>query len=359
MWQNEIIGRRQRGKEMEIYHITDAPLRIYGLAVADRENRRYWKLPPEILEQFPQYEFLGRRCAGGRVRFCTDSGSLLVRMTLAETKEDINIPLSGSGGADIYLGKGKEARFLGYVAPTVHVMHEITEEKVFQMSGSMETVTINLPRNDHLLSMEIGIEDGAVVEEAPEYDICNPIVFYGSSITEGGCASRPGNAYTSIVSRWLDADYRNMGFSGRARGEEGFAEYLAGMQDMSLFVMDYDHNAPDPGFLQKTHEPFFRIIRKAHPELPIVILSRPDTDKSPEDSRRRRDIIRQTYRNALEAGDRKVWFVDGGTFFGSEGRGECTVDGTHPNALGFMRMAQMLHPLLGEILKGISNTGLK
>ena len=335
---------------MKYYHITEKPLRIYGLAVVDRENRRYWKLPPEILEQFPQYEFLGRRCAGGRVRFRTDSENLLVRLTLAETKEDINIPLSGSGGADIYLRKGKEARFLGYVAPTVHVMHEITEEKLFRMPGSMETVTINLPRNDHLLSMEIGIEDGAVMAEAPEYDISKPIVFYGSSITEGGCASRPGNAYTSIVSRWLDADHRNMGFSGSARGEAGFAEYLAGMQDMSLFVMDYDHNAPSPEHLQETHDPFFRVIRKAHPELPIVILSRPDTDKFPEDSGRRRDIIRQTYLEAVGAGDRKVWFVDGGTFFGPEGREECTVDGTHPNALGFMRMAQTLYPLLCEIL---------
>lgn len=335
---------------MKYYHITEKPLRIYGLSVADRENRRYWKLPPEILEQFPQYEFLGRRCAGGRVRFCTDSENILVRLTLAETKEDINIPLSGSGGADIYIGKGKEARFLGYVAPTVHVMHEITEEKLFRMPGSMETVTINLPRNDHLLSMEIGIEDGAVMAEAPEYDISKPIVFYGSSITEGGCASRPGNAYTSIVGRWLDADHRNMGFSGSAKGEAGFAEYLAGIQNMSLFVMDYDHNAPSPEHLQETHAPFFHVIREAHPNLPIVILSRPDTDKFPEDSRRRRDIIRQTYLEAVGAGDRKVWFVDGGTFFGSEGREECTVDGTHPNALGFMRMAQTLYPLLCKIL---------
>lgn len=221
---------------------------------------------------------------------------------------------------------------------------------MFRMPGSMETVTVNLPRNDHLLSMEIGIEDGAVMREAPEYDIPKPIVFYGSSITEGGCASRPGNAYTSIVSRWLDADHRNMGFSGRARGEAGFAEYLAGMRDMSLFVMDYDHNAPSPEHLQETHAPFFRIVREAQPELPIVILSRPDTDKFPEDSRRRRDIIRQTYQDAVESGDRKVWFMDGGAFFGPEGRGECTVDGTHPNALGFMRMAQELYPLLCEIL---------
>lgn len=98
---------------------------------------------------------------------------------------------------------------------------------------------------------------------------------------------------------------------------------------MSLFVMDYDHNAPDLEFLQKTHEPFFHIVRKANPELPIVILSRPDTDKFPEDSCRRRDIIRQTYRNALEAGDRKVWFVDGEPFW-SRGAGGMH-RGRHPS----------------------------
>lgn len=284
------------------------------------------------------------------MRFCTDSKSLFVKVTLAEAREDMNIPLSGSAGADIYTGKGKDCRFLGYVAPTAHVIHEITEEKSFQMSGKMETVTINLPRNDHLLSMEIGIENDAVMEEAPEYDISRPIVFYGSSITEGGCASRPGNAYTSIVSRWLDADYRNMGFSGKARGELLFAQYLARMEDMSLFVLDYDHNAPTPEHLSSTHEPFFKVIRQAHPDLPIVMVSRPDTDKFPEDSRKRRDIIERTFLGAKDAGDKKVWFVDGSTFFGLEGRAECTVDGTHPNALGFMRMAEKLYPLFREIL---------
>lgn len=336
---------------MKFFDISESPFRIYGLAVTDRDLRRYWKLPEEIMEQFPQYEYLGRRSAGGRVRFQTDTKSLCVRMTLAEAKEDIAIPLSGSAGADLYLGKGKEAAYVGYVSPEQHVMSEITVEKTFQLPGHMETVTINLPRNDHLLSMEIGVEENAVLAQAPEYDIANPIVFYGSSITEGGCADRPGNAYTSIVSRWLDADYRNMGFSGRARGELGFAQYLAQTDDMSLFVLDYDHNAPDPEHLRSTHEPFFKVIRQAHPDLPIVMISRPDTDKFPEDSRKRRDIIEQTCLNAAAAGDKKVWFVDGGTFFGPEGRQECTVDGTHPNALGFMRMAEKLYPLFLEILR--------
>lgn len=331
---------------MKYYNITQSPLKIYGLAVADAENRQFYRLPKNLLEQMPQYDYLGRRATGGRVRFCTDSPSLTIRMTLSQAKEDINIPLSGSAGADVYLGRGTESEYLGYIAPECHIMEEISVEKTFSKKNTMETITINLPRNDHLLSMEIGVDDTATVEESPEYTITNPIVFYGSSITEGGCASRAGNAYTSIVSRWLDADYRNFGFSGSARGEQIFAQYLASLTDMSVLVYDYDHNANDVKQLADTHEAFFQTVRKAHPDLPIIMMSRPDTDQDKKDAQERKKVIYTTYSNAKKQGDENVWFLDGETFFGTYGRAECTVDGTHPNALGFMRMAEKVHDTL-------------
>lgn len=335
---------------MKFYHITEKPIKIYGLAVTDREKRKFWRLCPEIMEKMPQYQFLGKRSVGGRVRFRTDSANLCVRMTLAQAKEDINIPLSGSAGADIYLGKKRDSRFLGYIAPGEHTMEEITVEKVFRKKAEMETITINLPRNDHLFSMEIGIDEDAHLEEAEEYSIANPIVFYGSSITEGGCASRAGNAYTSLVCRWLDADYYNFGFSGSACGEREFAEYIAVLPDISVFIYDYDHNSPSVQHLADTHETFFKIIRQAHPKLPIIIMSRPDVEGDKAQAGARRNIIHKTYENAVAAGDDKVWFLDGGIFFDEEVRTECTVDGTHPNSLGFMRMAQALYPALKQAL---------
>lgn len=337
-------------KGFQFYKITEEPLTIHGLAVADSESRKFYRLPEYMLKRMPQYEFLGRRASGGRVRFLTDSAELVIRMTLAAAKEDVNIPLSGSAGADIYLGKGQASVYLGYLAPTQHLQEEITTEKKFSKSDTMELVTINLPRNDLLLSMEIGIRNGSAIQKAPAYTTAAPIVFYGSSITEGGCASRVGNAYTSIVSRWLDADYRNFGFSGSARGEKEFAEYIASLTDISALVYDYDHNSPDAEHLQKTHEPFFRLVREKQPELPILIMSKPDTDKNLRESERRISIIRRTYEHALEAGDNHVYFINGLELFGETGRAECTVDGTHPNALGFMRMAERVYPVLREIL---------
>lgn len=336
---------------MKFYHITEPPLKIYGLAVADRERRQFWRLNSEIMDRMPQYDSLGKRCVGGRIRFRTDSADFCVRMTLAQAKEDVNIPLFGSAGADVYLGRGMESVFLGYVAPQEHVIEEITAEKLFHKNSRMETVTVNLPRNDHLLSMEIGIDESAHIEEAEEYTFAKPIIFYGSSITEGGCASRAGNAYTSIVSRWMDADYYNFGFSGSARGEKEFAQYIGALPEPGAFVYDYDHNSPDPRHLADTHEEFFKIVRQAHPEIPVIIMTRPDVEGDKDHAAERRDIIRRTYEKAVAAGDHKVWFLDGGRFFGDSGRAECLVDGTHPNALGFMRMAETLFPVLKEAMK--------
>lgn len=127
------------------------------------------------------------------------------------------------------------------------------------------------------------------------------------------------------------------------------ADYLNTI-DFAAFVLDYDHNA---GYseLRETHEPFFKRIREAHPDVPILMMSRPNTDEAPEGAADRRDIILNTLNNAKAAGDDKVYFINGETFFGKEHRMECTVDKVHPNDLGHYRMATTIEPVLKKILE--------
>lgn len=334
---------------MKFYDITEKPIQIYGLAVVDKEEGNFWRLPKDIIREMPLLEYLGRRCTGGRVRFATNSSKITIRMKLKSVKEDINIPASGSAGADVYYGIGKDSVYGGYIAPGVHSEEAVMVEKEFLRPDGMEIVTINLPRNDHLAGMEIGIEDGAHIQEAPAYKTSTPIIYYGSSITEGGCTGRVGTAYTSIVSRWLDADYKNFGFSGSARGEEVFARYIASQKEIKAFVYDYDHNTPSVEHLAATHQRFFEIIREAHPTLPVIMMSRPDTDPYTKEIQDLKDVVYHTYQSAKEKGDKNVYFIDGRQFFGTVGRAECTIDGCHPNALGFMRMAEVLYPVLESI----------
>ena len=164
-----------------------------------------------------------------------------------------------------------------------------------------------------------------------------------------------GSCYPTILARRLDAPLVNLGFSGNGRGEPEMAQYISTLH-MSAFVLDYDHNAYHPEHLMKTHEPFYQIVRKAHPDLPIIMMSKPDFENgSLQENIERRSIIRRTYDRAVAAGDRRVWFIDGQTLFGETDRDMCTVDGAHPTDLGFLRMADAVEPILRHALAGGRN----
>ena len=142
-----------------------------------------------------------------------------------------------------------------------------------------------------------------------------------------------------------NAQYVNLGFSGSALAEDAIAQYLAGL-DMSVFVCDYDHNVPDAAYLRQTHFRLYETIRKAQPELPIIFLSAPCILLKKDPFTERRKIIYDTYQAALNKGDKNVYFIGGEELFAGDGWDSCTVDGTHPNDLGFYRMAMRIEKTL-------------
>ena len=103
---------------------------------------------------------------------------------------------------------------------------------------------------DSVDELLVGLQPGAVLQGGGSYRAAAPVAFYGSSITQGGCASRPGNSYQAVISRMLNCDYRNFGWSGSAHGELAMAQYIA-QQPMSLFFLDYDHNSPSAEHLAR------------------------------------------------------------------------------------------------------------
>ena len=332
---------------MERYHCTQEPIKIYGLQNSLLPSH-FWRLPENMLEKVtPGIAQRAVHPAGGRIRFRTDSSKITVETRLKSNVVDWAIPLSGSAGADVYVGKGAGIRYAGVAAPRNY--DDRAGTLTFQKKKIMEDIIIYLPRNEELEDVLIDLDDGAVLEAPTPYMVEKPIVFYGSSITEGGCASRPSNSYSALLSKWLDADYRNLGFSGAAKGEIELSDYLAGL-DMSVLVIDYDHNSPSVEHLEDTHEPFFKNIRKSRPDLPVLFLSRPDFDSDPEASARRRKVVYKTYENARLSGDRLVYFINGEALFGRDNRENCTIDGCHPNDIGFMRMAETIYPTLKKIL---------
>lgn len=291
---------------------------------------------------------LATHTSGGVVRFRTDSPYVTLRSELRNSSDMNHMPRSGSAGFDIY--QADEQGKLHYnttVQPgTAHIRGQILERKTnSDARGKLRDWAVFMPLYGGVKNLEIGVAPGSKLEAPTPHRIAKPVVFYGSSITQGGCASRPANNYTTMLCLAVDAPQINLGFSGSAKGEAAMAEAIAGLE-MAAFVLDYDYNAPSLAHLQRTHEPFFQAIRAKHPDLPVIMLS-----KCSWVDPKRRDIIRKTYENALAKGDKNVYFIDGAELFGEVGQDYCTVDRCHPNDLGFYQMYRRVLPELQKALQ--------
>ena len=356
--ENMITQTRLARPDVKFFDVTEPPVRFYGVFCEDGLLRR---LPIGVAKTVSKgiHEMCGTN-AGGRVRFMTDSPYVAIAVEYSQYELSNIIPISNMAGLDMYA----DSAFVGLFRPPLDFCGEPFASSLdipdalpcdepahsFTHERKMRLITINLPTYSGLRSMRVGIASGAKISHAPDYSLEKPIVFYGSSITNGAAASRPGMTYEARVSRALDVNYINLGFGGLCKGEPEMADHIAGL-DMSVFVMDYDHNASTPEYLASTHEPFFKRIREKNPEIPIIIISRPNYSK---DAPERLAIIKRTYENARASGDTNVYFIDGREFFG--GDLDFTVDTIHPTDMGFYCMAkrvtEVLHPLVNATLKG-------
>ena len=323
------------------FDVAAPPFTVHGLM---RDANGYHRLPFDVAEATNEgVQWLNLHTAGGRVRFRTDADRIVLRAALRAISKMPHEALTGSAGFDLYAGDVYKGTF----EPPFDVETGYSSE-LFLGAGGMREITVHFPLYSGVEKLELGFPAGSALAQADPYAVPLPVVYYGSSITQGGCASRPGNAYQNILSRLLTCDHVNLGFSGSARGEPCMAEYIAGLR-MAAFVLDYDHNAPDPAHLEATHEAFFSVIRGRQPTLPVILLSRPQP-RPTEEERLRRDIVKRPWERAVNNGDRNVWFIDGTEMLNIFGGDSGTVDGCHPNDLGFYCMAKALEPVLNAVL---------
>jgi len=331
------------------YDARREPFRLYGLYNAKTEAE-FKRLPDDVAQSTNQgVAALYKNTAGGRVRFSTDSSYVAVKAVMPGIGKLPHMPLSGSAGFDLYINDGgKDVYFKTFMPP--YDIKDGYESVIHFEDRRARNITIHFPLYSCVSSLYIGLQEDANVGEGAKYKYEKPVLYYGSSITQGGCASRPGNCYQNIISAKLGCDHINLGFSGSARGEDIIADYIASL-DYSIFVCDYDHNAPSVEHLEKTHEKLFLKVREAIPEVPIVLVSKPDFDSNPTEIAKRRDVIYRTYMNALRRGDKNVYFIDGERLFKDENRDACTVDGCHPNDAGFVRMAEVIGFTVDKILR--------
>ncbi len=329
---------------MNFFDIDNHPFIIYGVF---KENGIYRRMPESVAKTVSDGVFqLHDKTAGGRVRFKTDSQHIAIIAKMHNISKASHFSLSGTAGFDLYEKTDSEYNYIKTFVPPYEI-NDGFESTIDLKTKKLRDITINFPNYSGVSELLVGIDDNSTLTNGDNYNNVKPVVFYGSSITQGGCASRPGNSYEAILSREFDIDYINLGFSGNAKAEDEITDYICSL-DMSVFVYDYDHNAPTVEHLANTHEKMFKAIRKKHPNLPIIIMSRPQYNLN-ENERQRLEIITKTYNNAINSNDKNVYLIDGPTLM-ALAKNNGTVDNCHPNDLGFMSMAKAVKKILSKLI---------
>ena len=337
-------------QETQWYALPCEPFEIHGL-LPETDGLLSRRMPLAVAETVSQG--VAEQCgqgAGGRILFSTDSPYVAIRVEYGEGILRTVCNHIVSYGFDLYKSQEDRDVFVGVFRPQAGQPYQNGEYKLNTWGdGKLTRYTLNLPAFSEVKSLSIGIQKGSRLERGKQYRNDKPVVFYGSSITHGVAAGRPGNTYLNFISQKDNLDYINLGFAGKAKGETAMAEYIAGLE-MCAFVCDYDHNANDETILRNTHYRFYEIVRKEHPDIPYIIVTRPDFYPNAEKNGKLRAVIKETYDRAVAAGDKNVYFIDGERLFDGEFYESCTSDGIHPNDLGFYRMAHKIGPVIATAL---------
>lgn len=320
----------------------------------DDTSRPYERLPARaegIVR--PEVWHLSKRSAGLCFHFMTDADRIAARWTLTGDYLSMDyMPATGASGLDLYTRVPDLGwRWLGVGRPTELGTNE--KELVSDIPGEMRAYRLYLPLFNETAEVSIGIPPSATLAQTPSTgEPKRPIVFYGTSIVHGACASRPGMTYPSILGRWLDWPTVNLGFSGNGQMEPEVGTIVAEI-DAAAFVIDCLPNV-SASLVTKRTAPLVRTLRAAHPETPILLVESITYQNgflvSTREDRVRdsNQAYRAAYEELLAEGIRNVHYVPGADLLGHDG--EATVDGVHPTDVGFLRMAEVLRPALAKVL---------
>jgi lysophospholipase L1-like esterase len=345
-----VLGPASQAKSEGMVWHDAADWGIEGKGWTDTE-RFYDRFPARAKGMVPESVWnLSRHTAGLCVRFRTDSPSVSLRMNLLSADLAMpHMPATGVSGFDLYARTGaKQWQWAHSAMPTAKL---VAGQLIAGLAPGMREYVGYLPLYNGVEKLEIGVAPGAAFD-AIVPDRHKPIVFYGTSICQGACASRPGIAYTAIVGRMLGQPVLNLGFSGSGRMDSGVADLLAEL-DPSVYVIDCLPNMDAPLVRERT-EPLVRRIRQSRPTTAILLVEDRTFGHAPlvpsiqAGHRERRAELANAYRRLQQSGVRNLHYLKGDRLLGSDSEG--TTDGSHPNDLGMMRYAEALRPVLERII---------
>jgi lysophospholipase L1-like esterase len=333
---------------------TSAELEVDGLPWFAENQGELYRLPLKLEKTFrPAVWNLAKSPSGGRIRFRTDSAAVALRLEYPSPPNMANMHAFGQTGVDLYA----DGIYIATAVADKEAAPGKTYERVLLQTASPRRereIVLYLPLYKPVKVLGVGVDKEAKIGRARAFAVPRPVVFYGTSITQGGCASRSAMSYQAILARVLNLDFVNLGFSGNGLGEPEVARTVAQI-DAACFVLDFAQNNRTLDSLEKAYAPFIETLREKHPETPILAITpiyaarEAVADPGKSEAQKMRDHIRQVVSQRIAGGDRNLQVVEGTDLLGPA-QADGLVDGTHPNDLGFQWMADGLTARLRKVL---------
>ena len=340
-------------------------LRIINHAFAGETERTYARLPRYVKDSIPEGRELWDRqqCSSGiGVRFATNSTRIGCKYTLYWDTHMIHMADTGLKGTDLYILEGDSVwRHVNTNRPYVKKDENGNKTKLVEstyvsnLDGKMHEYVIYFPLYDGIEDFSVKVDSGAVITKgSPEVINANRrIVAYGTSILQGGCASRTGMAATNIIGRELNCEVVNLGFSGEGKQDTYIARAMATIPDVDVFLLDPVPNCTEMMCDTLTYN-FVKTLRALRPDVPIVMLEGPIYPYARYDSffgkylSKKNDAFRRNYERLKAENPNNLYYVTSEGLDGPEDDG--TVDGIHLTDLGFLHYANKMIPILRPLL---------
>lgn len=340
-------------------------LRIINHAFAGETERTYARLPRYVKDSIPEGRELWDRqqCSSGiGVRFATNSTRIGCKYTLYWDTHMIHMADTGLKGTDLYiLERDSVWRHVNTNRPYVKKDENGNKTKLVEstyvsnLDGKMHEYVIYFPLYDGIEDFSVKVDSGAVITKgSPEVINANRrIVAYGTSILQGGCASRTGMAATNIIGRELNCEVVNLGFSGEGKQDTYVARAMATIPDVDVFLLDPVPNCTEMMCDTLTYN-FVKTLRALRPDVPIVMLEGPIYPYARYDSffgkylPKKNNAFRRNYERLKAENPNNLYYVTSEGLDGPEDDG--TVDGIHLTDLGFLHYANKMIPILRPLL---------
>ena len=340
-------------------------LRIINHAFAGETERTYARLPCYVKDSIPEGRELWDRqqCSSGiGVRFATNSTRIGCKYTLYWDTHMIHMADTGLKGTDLYILEGDSVwRHVNTNRPYVKKDENGNKTKLVEstyvsnLDGKMHEYVIYFPLYDGIEDFSVKVDSGAVITKgSPEVINANRrIVAYGTSILQGGCASRTGMAATNIIGRELNCEVVNLGFSGEGKQDTYIARAMATIPDVDVFLLDPVPNCTEMMCDTLTYN-FVKTLRALRPDVPIVMLEGPIYPYARYDSffgkylPKKNNAFRRNYERLKAENPNNLYYVTSEGLDGPEDDG--TVDGIHLTDLGFLHYANKMIPILRPLL---------